>query len=193
MEGHMIRLAVAVALVAAFLPGTAAADREPIRFQHLFGIINGQVVVPPDWDGIWTVEDSTYDCFGLITTTSSSTDTLCSGQVIVDPDEAPILFDCSGTATETTIDVTCSASQTILPDCALTFAYTVNGTRTGDSYFMVTTNAITYDGSGLGCDLLPDLCTQTNSHGTRTGPAPSTYCATPAVPATWGGLKVRYR
>jgi hypothetical protein len=68
-----------------------------------------------------------------------------------------------------------------------------HGTRTGESYYSVTTISTTYSGTGAGCSSFPASCTQINSKGTRTGPAPAAYCATPARAATWGELKSLYR
>jgi hypothetical protein len=51
----------------------------------------------------------------------------------------------------------------------------------------------TYSGTGTGCDLFQNQCTQTNSHSTRIGPAPPAYCATPVQGTSWGRVKSQYR
>jgi hypothetical protein len=192
----MKRLAVLMLLVSAstMVPGIAAAERtSPIGLREFMGIINGTIVIPPEWDGIWMIEDSTYDCTGAFMDTSApEPDTLCAGAAIV-PDDVPFSFTCSGSATATTVDVTCVGSEEIVPDCTLTFTYSLRGTRSGDTFFVVTTISQSYDGTAEGCDLIPDSCEQINNHAIRTGPAPPAYCATPALPSTWGELKVRYR
>ena len=65
--------------------------------------------------------------------------------------------------------------------------------RTNDTYRSVATVNTSYSGTGTGCDLLPPSCTRTVSYGTRTGPAQTAYCETPARQTTWGRLKVTYR
>jgi hypothetical protein len=69
----------------------------------------------------------------------------------------------------------------------------MDGTRTADSYFVVTVIEVSYSGTAEGCDLIPPTCIQLNTHGTRVGPAPPSYCATPTQPTTWGRLKTLYR
>jgi hypothetical protein len=181
--------------VLTLLPGSASAAKPASGIKQLFGIAAASdvIVIPQEWGGIWTSVDSTYDCTGAFQFVDGSADTLCPGAVVVDPGLFPITYDCTGNADATTVNVECSGSAELMPDCMATYTYSMHGTRSGDSYFMVSSISTSYSGTAKGCDLVPSSCTQFNSHGTRTGPAPIEYCQTPALPSSWGELKVRYR
>jgi hypothetical protein len=155
--------------------------------------MSASIVVPLEWDGIWSLEDSTYTCTGTPTGTSSSLDTLCTGAQLEPSTGSPIQFTCTGTADATSTHLTCIGSMDLFPDCKATYQIQMDGTRTGDTYLFVTTVNVTYSGTGTGCDLYPPSCTQINSHGTRLGPAPPAYCVTPARPSSWGKVKILYR
>jgi len=194
----MKRLAAVVLMASAalvMLADAAAArlPRSPFELLHLARVAADPIIIPPDWDGIWTNTDSTYDCNGVLQSTSTTTDTLCGGAVFVDPGALPVEFQCSGTVTGTTIDFTCTGSDTIISDCIMHFTYTTHGTRTGDDSFAVLTITSTVEGTGFECGFIPVQCLQINTHAHRTGPAPAAYCSTPARPATWGQVKIRYR
>ena len=149
----------------------------------------GEIVVPPEWAGIWSYSDTTYNCLGQVTGTSSGFDTLCAGQRFdTDPSVS-----CTGSTTSTTYYQHCTSSGEIFPDCNLNTDVETNGTRNGDSFFSVTVFQSSTSGTAKGCDLFPPQCSQINSHATRIGPAPSEYCSTPAERATWGQLKSLYR
>ncbi len=192
---HKVTIPMLAFCALTLLTGNASAAKPASGIKQLFGIAGASatIVIPQEWGGIWTSVDSTYDCGGPLQFVDGSVDTLCAGAVIVDPVTFPISYTCTGSADATTVDVTCSGATEIIPDCMATYTLTLHGTRSGDSYFMVSTMSTSYSGSAEGCDLIPDDCVQTNSHGTRTGPAPIEYCQTPALPSSWGELKVRYR
>jgi hypothetical protein len=101
-------------------------------------------------------------------------------------DEDGYSLDCTGTIDDTSIDVDCSTMETEGP-CTITFSYSVQGTRTGDSLSGTETFSITY----VGCGPIADMCTESDITGTRTGPEPAS-CNTPVVPATWGQIKATY-
>lgn len=149
----------------------------------------GEIVIPPEWAGIWSYSDTTYNCLGQVVGTSSGFDTLCAG-VRFDTDPS---VSCSGSATANTYTQHCTSSGEVFPDCNYTIVVDTQGTRTGDTFFSVSVFTATYSGTGKGCDLLQDQCQQYNSHATRTGPAPSEYCATPAAETSWGQVKSLYR
>lgn len=153
--------------------------------------------VPAEWAGIWASTDSVYNCppvtFDHVTT---SEDTLCAGQDVMygmDTSGMGFTFDCTGTVTPTSIDVTCIGSGEVVAGCTMTMSMHIQGTRSGDTSVTIVTQEISYSGSAPGCNLFPGSCTRTVSRATRTGAAPSAYCATPALPQTWGSLKARYR
>jgi hypothetical protein len=184
-------LLLSLCLVAA---ESSAAEVPTFGGRHVIKMFGGNDPVPPEWAGIWTTVDSMYTCAGVLQNVFTSTDTLCAGQTF-DPDssatECP--FNCSGTATSTTVNMHCTGTCEVFEDCSATFTSDFVGTRTADSYFTVITMNTTFDGKGKGCDFFPDQCMQINSHGTRVGPAPEDYCSTPVESATWGRIKSRYR
>jgi hypothetical protein len=194
----MKRLAALLLVVfaVALFPAIAAAERPTLTLREMLGIIHGggQITIPPEWDGIWAYTDSSYDCGGTYTDSFAGEDTLCAGAAIFEPDDQmPANFSCSGSADATNVNVTCTGSEEVVTDCIFNATFTLRATRTGNTFYSVSTVSMTYDGTGLGCDFLPDFCDQTNTQATRTGPAPPAYCATPTIPASWGALKIRYR
>jgi hypothetical protein len=194
----MKHLATLLLVMSASLSFSAAADaaapvpRSVLRFIQLARAAADPINIPPEWDGIWTNTDSTYDCNGVLQGTSTTTDTLCGGAVFVDPGALPVNFECSGTVTGNTINYSCTGRDTV-GDCVLTFTYTSQGTRTGDDSFGVLNVTSTVEGTGFECGFIPVQCIQINTHGHRTGPAPAAYCSTPARSSTWGSVKTRYR
>jgi hypothetical protein len=194
----MKRLATVLLLVSAtlvLLADAAAAriPRSPLRLLQVGLAAADPYKIPPEWDGLWTSTDSTYDCGGLFQSSEVSEDTLCSGAVFLDPADFEGDVQCSGNFTATTINLTCTGVDTLFEGCLATFSYTINGTRSGANAFLVLTLSFTYDGTAPECAFFPDDCSQVNTHATRTGPAPPAYCATPTLPSTWGGVKIRYR
>jgi hypothetical protein len=185
-------LATAFLLLAALAASPAAAD--PFARHAPSGVFApvgaaGSIVVPPEWAGVWATVDSSYLCTGALQSVTSSSDTLCTGQVFVIDSSAV----CTGTFDASSYTMHCTATGQVFPDCNYTITIDAHGTRTVDSFFSVVTFTTSYSGTGTGCDLLPPQCQQTNTHGTRTGPAPPAYCATPAVGTSWGKLKATYR
>ena len=75
-----------------------------------------QYTIPAAWGGVWSFQDSDYDCKTnvLIETFPAETDTLCSGQVIYDDPK----FQCTGSVSDTHIDIQCSATFPIDEDAA---------------------------------------------------------------------------
>mgnify|MGYP003693988559 CR=1 FL=1 len=143
----------------------------------------------PEWAGVWTTSDSTYDCDGNFQEVSTSTDTVCGGERYSGDS---IDFQCTGTATATSVNLTCTFSQDTL-DCHFAYQSTIQGTLTGSTYRSVAVSSLTVTGSGPFCGFIPGYCDRIVTYGTRTGPAPATYCATPTTKTTWGRLKQIYR
>jgi hypothetical protein len=192
MKRFLIPVLPAVLLLA--LAGVAPAAEAPrLSARDLLRIAGGSDPIPAQWAGIWDTVDSVYNCTGGLQSTSSSTDTLCTGQVIEPEPDPSFEYDCTGTTTPTTVNMTCTGRSEVFQDCFADYVVTIVGTRTNDSYFMVATINTTFSGTGEGCDFLPDQCLQINSHGTRTAPEPTEYCATPVEETTWGQVKSLYR
>lgn len=189
----MRKLALCVSLLVSILGAFIhPAQAAPPRAEQILRAARTAIVLPVEWDGIWTTADSVYDCSGVFQNTDAGADTLCGGRDYL-TGEPGFPFECTGTVDATTIHVTCSGSVEAFPNCLATYTIETHGTRSGDSYFLVTTFSIAYTGTGEGCEFMPSSCDQTNSHGTRTGPAPPLYCSTPAQTRSWGELKIRYR
>jgi hypothetical protein len=179
-------------LTAVFLarPAHAAGDSRDV--QRVVRMTRASIVAPPEWDGVWTTQDSVYSCAGAFQSTSTSSDTICGGKDYTPAAPgSPLNFVCTGSADATTIDLTCTGSGEIFTDCTANFVMVMHGTRSGDTYHMVSTVDVTY--TGTACSFFPPTCTQIDSWGTRDGPAPTDYCSTPARKSTWGQLKTRYR
>ena len=178
-------------LCSILVSGNAVAGPSPPTVARIAKLAMAQTVIPQEWDGIWTTEDSLYLCDGTFESSpASEPDTICAGQDY--QQSGPVTLTCSGTATATTIDQTCTGSESLIPDCVTNYTVVTHGTRTADSYFIVTTVNIEYVGDG--CSGIPPQCSQINVHGTRTGPAPAEFCAaTPTKRRTWGEIKAIYR
>jgi len=196
MRGAPFAVAVALAGLAA-LPATPATAAETKNAGGVRGALTrflggSAPVVPPEWAGIWAYDDSTTDCAGKYLYSDAGEDTLCAGGPVFVEDPT-IVIECTGTATATTVDLVCTSVSEVFPGCDVTSHWTIQGTRTGDTYGLTTEFRMDFDGSALGCDQIPDECIRTYARGTRIAPAPEAYCATPARPTSWGGLKSRYR
>jgi hypothetical protein len=179
-------------LVCALLLGAlaaSAADAGPFA-PRSHSVLGGGITVPPEWAGIWQSTDTTDDCNGVFVSTSTSLDTLCTGQTFEDDDPN---VSCTGSADANSYTQHCTGTSQPIPDCTATFDILTNGTRTGDSFFSVTVFQASYSGTGKGCDLFPDFCQQFNSHSIRIAPAPAEYCATPVEGLSWGRVKSLYR
>ncbi len=180
----VVALAATLPALATVTPAPAAPAIDLARFAH------AAVTVPPEWDGVYTTLDSMYSCAGALQSVSTGSDTLCGGK---DYGSGGMNMQCTGTADATSFTETCTGSEEIFPDCFANYTLVSHGTRTAEGYHIVATIQATYSGTGTGCDLFPPSCSQMDSWGTRTGPAPTDYCLTPTRSSTWGGLKIRYR
>ena len=179
----MKRLSLILMLpVSMLLIGSAEASSVP---ESIAKAARAQVAAPPEWDGVWTTVDTVYTCQGAFQSTTPGGSTICGGTDYTPTGPVPLV--CTGTADATTIDLTCTGSGPAFTDCDANYTVVTHGTRTADTYFMVSTVNIAY--TGTGCFGLPPTCVQVNSHGTRTGPS----CITPTRRSTWGELKIHYR
>ena len=192
MRPRLLLFAIGSALLVATCV-VAPADAGLIRGGAGLPRLQGNFVIPPEWAGIWTSVDSTYDCTGVLQGVDAGLDTLCAGKAILTDGASPYALQCSGTADATTVDMRCLYSEEVVTDCNLTFTIVMQGTRTGESYVFTSTVSTIYAGTAKVCDFFPDLCQRTVSRGTRIAGEPTAYCATPADETTWGRVKSRYR
>ena len=180
-------VALLMLLGSALTFGNAVADPITPNVPRIAKLAMASIVYPPEWEGIWTTVDSFYYCNSTFISASSASDTVCSGTDYESPN-----FTCSGTIDATTLDFTCTGTDSPFPGCVANFTVVNHGTRSGDSYFIVSMAHIEYPGPG--CLGYPTQCLQQNSHGTRIGPAPAEFCATtPTKRSTWGRIKAIYR
>jgi hypothetical protein len=189
----MRRLALVLVVCALLLP--IAANRASAAQMNLDDLIRQArtaVIAPVEWDGVWTTVDSTYSCLGVLKSTSAGADTICGGKDYTINPGGGIQINCSGNATATTFDITCTGSGAAGP-CTANYNVVEHGTRSNDTYHIVTTINVTFSGTDPTCILFPPSCTQTDIWGTRTGPAPPAYCLTDTQHSTWGSLKTHYR
>jgi hypothetical protein len=148
----------------------------------------GQVPIPPEYIGIWSVNTVVRDCdTQAILFQGTRPDTICAGDTF-DPSFGQFELDCTGTITATTIDADCTGSFPVDPKCTANLHYVIDGTRNGDSWNMT----ITIDTVYVGACPIGDSCTVTTSTGTRTDPTPD-CSAQPVEPGTWGRIKHYYQ
>jgi len=152
----------------------------------------GDIVIPPEWAGVWTYLDSTYDCNGSLLGVDPGLGRWATGRV--SPcDSGPLAVQCTGSSTSTTVDQTCTYTGEVVTDCNVTFTIEMHGTRNADSYVITNTVTTDYAGTAPECSFLPDSCRRTVSRGNRIAAEPVAYCSTPVDPTTWGRVKSRYR
>jgi hypothetical protein len=173
--------------------GEVVADEMPtITLGNVFALLDP--VIPEEWGGVWSSVDSTRECSGGLVSVETYLDTLCAGWPIFEEDlEFPITIECSGTATGTMVDVTCTGTGEF-EGCTAIASFEINAIRNGESYTATNTTRIEFEGPGPECSFIPDFCRRTSSTGTRIAPEPAAYCnAAPVEPTTWGALRAIYR
>src|SRR5437773_4796146 len=69
-----------VSLFVALSFGSSYARPSTHGFGAALRAMDGPITVPPEWDGIWTTADSTYDCTAGFTEYSTGKDTICGGR-----------------------------------------------------------------------------------------------------------------
>jgi hypothetical protein len=148
----------------------------------------GNTTIPAAWAGVWTFTNDLYECtLQFPIGSEANTDTLCTGELVNDD---PVLV-CSGTTTDTTIDITCSGQEEYGPGCVALITYTIQATRNGDSMTATSTIASDFD-PDLCYKETPDFCIEQQTTGTRVGPEPKD-CLTSVDALSWGSVKAFYR
>jgi hypothetical protein len=145
----------------------------------------GDFTIPAAWEGVWNISEVERECGTTGGFPSQEPDTLCAGDPVFDEP----LLNCTGTITDTNVDISCETSESTgfpdFPDCMVTFSFSLVANRTGDSYTATNTLGITYtDCPGL----LEDECTELVTTGTRTAADPDCE-GLPVLPATWTEIK----
>jgi hypothetical protein len=145
--------------------------------------------IPAAWQGVWNTTTIERVCGNpAIVNQESQLDTLCAGQPIFRG--GGLGLTCSGTATDTHFDWTCSSTEVVFGQCTATVTFAGVATRTGDSEQTVVTITTQYS---AGCGgLFPDTCQEFTSTGTRTADVP--HCGQVAIePMTWSSIKGQFR
>ena len=146
--------------------------------------------IPAAWAGIWEFTTDDEVCDGAFIDTYVDTTAICPGEEF-GADEEGFDLNCSGTITDTAIDVTCSASVELIPDCTMTITLTTQATRTGGTIQGTERTSFTY--TGTACGPLVDECTDGTFTGVRIDPDPGACGSTPTLPTTWGAIKAIYQ
>jgi hypothetical protein len=187
-----MKFRIALVAIALCLFGSGSAQAAPsFSLEGIFHGLSTSIPIPAEWQGVWAGVDTSYNCSPMtFRSTTTESDTLCAGQVVNFPEGLPFTIDCSGTANGTTVHYVCTGSGEIIPGCTATINVTTDVTRSGDSFYSVTTSQSQY--TGAGCLGIPNQCTISHTHGTRISDG-TAACATPAKPSTWGEVKAHYR
>jgi len=189
---RLIGLTALVVVLATPLPA-AAGELPQLSLSGILGALDDPVL-PDEWGGIWDIDIDLRLCGSpTILFSDSETDTLCPGASVdagdSDPDDPTIIMECTGTATATRLEMTCTFSQVVEGGaCTINSVITYEADLNGDSYTAVVRSESTVSGT---CIDQGDFCGESTITGTRVGPAPAS-CATPVELSTWGTLKSRY-
>jgi len=175
---------------AAELPGSGS-DANFVYRPNLGDVLRaaGDLTIPAAWSGVWEFEDTDYDCTTKLPTgTGSDTDTLCTGEAIYGDDAK---LNCTGTVSDTEVDVDCTGDVEVFPGCVLTFNFSLTATRSGDTLTSSSTVSQVYT-PPLCAFGQPDQCQRTDSVANRVGPEPPD-CLTSVEEMSWGRVKAVYR
>jgi hypothetical protein len=165
---------VLLILIAAVSIRIAPAEADPIPY-------------PDEFIGIWEVMSITRDCeTQTILGQATVQDTICAGDMFDMDFGAPV--ECTGTITETRVDIQCEGSFEAEPGCTANALVTIEGTRNGGTWTSTATIETTFVGST--CPI-SEFCISTTSTGTLINPDPSCESA-PVEAVTWGWLKHFY-
>ncbi|MFO7653941.1 MAG: hypothetical protein R6X25_08985 [Candidatus Krumholzibacteriia bacterium] len=185
-----------VLLVVAALTSLASARPALPEFpgQGSFAdLLQDDIVVPPEWAGIFDVDLALYDCAtDILLFAASQQDTICTGDSATDPgDDTELTFTCSGGFDGNTFSAVCDGSAEIEPGCTQTLVATYTGSLSGDTVTVVAVADITY--SGATCVDVEDSCIRIETTSVRVGPEPPSCGQTPAESGTWSAVKDIYR
>ena len=163
-------------LISLFLPTTASA----------------QIEIPPAWGGIWDASISVEDCLGNVLFVDAELDTVCPGPLMEEDENGDPMM-CTGTITDTDVDVICTSSYNVAPGCLATETITLVITRTLDSFSGTDSLTFVYTETTAGdCAGFSDECEVERLSATRISTDTSSCPSTPVQPLTWSRLKGRY-
>jgi len=191
MRTRMMTALILLSCVGAVVSAGADVPMAPHLSVWSAALRDGEVIIPPEWAGIWEILSTAYDCeTEEVLSTWTFQDTLCTGSVIQDPD-AGFEITCTGTADGTTVTNHCEGSGEIIPGCTAEFTFDTSTTRTGDTFVSTTTSTINYVGEA--CLGIPDSCIRYEQTATRIASEPTPCADTPVELESWGAIKALYR
>jgi hypothetical protein len=148
MKSWVRLFVLCLALLPAGLAHAGPADDVRAALQSL----RTAIPAPTEWDGIWDTVDSVYICGLPFVIASADTDTICGGTEFTPPVDGT--FTCTGTATATTYHFDCTGTLVVDVDCSANVTSSTDGTRTGNTFYIVIESTGTYSGTGW-APLLP--------------------------------------
>jgi hypothetical protein len=174
------------------LAAGAAADPAPTP-SHLYilrTLTDDEIILPGEWAGIWESTENTYDCVAdSLIETWVGHDTLCTGDLILDPEEMPI--ECTMEFDGSTLSYDCTGTVEIIGECSAEYHLFGTWTVDGETLTSEFTFSIEYS---AGCDPgFPDICNRTEVTATKIGPEPPECEDTWVSMTRWGAIKALYR
>lgn len=134
----------------------------------------GSVQLPAEWAGAWTFHTVSRECGSdEVTEDITHDEVLCENGEFLDDDGVGVDVNCTGTITETSLDISCSGSATF-EGVTFTYQLTAQATRSGDSVSGTSHFQLSSGGEVIEC--YDEVFT-----ATRTGPAPSPCVPTSAL------------
>jgi hypothetical protein len=148
----------------------------------------GDFPLPGAWAGVWSLDESEYDC----TTNDflggdSFIETLCTGQQLDFVIGAGGLDCVLNEMTDTNINFDCTLMKD-LGGCIYTLTVSLVAQRTGDTFTATITRSEDFDPDTCS----EDSCVRTETVANRIAPEPPD-CTSAVEPETWGRVKALYR
>ncbi len=125
----------------------------------------GDVTFPVGWTGVWDVSTTLRECeTGVVFYQSTASDTICEGDEFNLPVDSLPAITCTGSVSETTIDLACTGTSTD-NGCTTSVGVETNGTRSGETF--VATAVVSVTQTGTNCALPGTTCFDLEISGTR--------------------------
>jgi hypothetical protein len=141
----------------------------------------GSAQIPASWAGEWSITTTVRDCTsGAVIDTDMTTEILCANEDFSVEDDASNDVPCTGTISDTAIDVNCTYSADV-PGCSVSITIDMDGTRSADSFTITGTATRTFSGAdcGSGSD-----CQSWEITGTRISTSQTGCSGTISIPVS---------
>lgn len=179
-----------LAIVVIALAGILRVDGASASPGPAGGLGTRDIIMPPEWAGIWRITTDLVDCETLVVLHSSTEDdTTCTGDVLSfeSPENG---YTCTESVNGNSVTVSCSATTPLEEGCDLLTQFELTMTRSDDSFEGVQT--IVSSTQGEGCTFPISTCQRFEMSGTRIAPPPAS-CATAVEASAWSTIKSLYR